>query len=405
MRKFITNLAFLLLLNLMVKPVWIFVFDRNVQEVLGNAEYGLYAALLNFTFLFSILPDLGINLNNTRKVATDSNRLKTHLPGLISLKLLLSVAYFLVIVVIGACIGYTGIHMELLFWLGINQILISFIQFFRSSLSGLHLFKQDSMLSVLDRSLMMIMCGVLLWGGVSGGEFEIRWFVWLQTVGYGITALVALFLVLRQSGKIKLEWKWSFYRKMIRESLPFAVLVVLMSMYSRSDMVMLERMLEDGDRQAGIYAQSYRLLDAINMFAMLFSVLLIPIFSRMIAKKEAVGDLVKLAYKMLMGVAVIVGVACFYFNEEIIELLYSEDLTRSAQVFAVLMFSFMAMVTTYVFGSLLTANGDLKLLNWMAFGTLILNVGLNFWLIPEYGVLGATWTTLITQGIIALLQI
>ena len=39
---------------------------------------------------------------------------------------------------------------------------------------------------------------------------------------------------------------------------------------------------EFGDYQAGVYAQSFRLLDAGQNFAFLFSVLLLPLFSKMI---------------------------------------------------------------------------------------------------------------------------
>ena len=55
-RKFLTNLGLMLFLNLLIKPVWIFAIDRNVQNVVGAMDYGFYFDLLNFSFLFNILP-------------------------------------------------------------------------------------------------------------------------------------------------------------------------------------------------------------------------------------------------------------------------------------------------------------------------------------------------------------
>jgi O-antigen/teichoic acid export membrane protein len=52
-----------------------------------------------------------------------------------------------------------------------------------------------------------------------------------------------------------------------------------MAFYNRIDGVMLERMLDNGQEQAGIYAQSFRILDAASMIAFLFSGLLLPMFS------------------------------------------------------------------------------------------------------------------------------
>ena len=52
-RKFLTNLGFLLFLNLLVKPFWIFGIDRTVQNMAAPGEYGFYFTILNFTFLFN----------------------------------------------------------------------------------------------------------------------------------------------------------------------------------------------------------------------------------------------------------------------------------------------------------------------------------------------------------------
>ncbi len=59
-RKFVTNLALLLFLNLLVKPVYAFGIDVGVQNAVGARAYGNYFILLNFSLIFQILLDLGI---------------------------------------------------------------------------------------------------------------------------------------------------------------------------------------------------------------------------------------------------------------------------------------------------------------------------------------------------------
>jgi O-antigen/teichoic acid export membrane protein len=54
----------------------------------------------------------------------------------------------------------------------------------------------------------------------------------------------------------------------------------------------------------------------------------------------------------------------------------------------------------YIFGTLLTANGSLKILNILALIALIANFGLNLWLIPKYQALGAAYAAIITQSFI-----
>jgi O-antigen/teichoic acid export membrane protein len=45
---------------------------------------------------------------------------------------------------------------------------------------------------------------------------------------------------------------------------------------------MLERMLEDGKTQAGIYANGFRFFEAANNIAFLFASLLLPLFSNLL---------------------------------------------------------------------------------------------------------------------------
>ncbi|MBZ0241975.1 MAG: polysaccharide biosynthesis C-terminal domain-containing protein, partial [Bacteroidales bacterium] len=72
--------------------------------------------------------------------------------------------------------------------------------------------------------------------------------------------------------------------------------------------------------------------------------------------------------------------------------------------FRLLMGSFVAVSVTYIFGTLLTANGNLKLLNIVAATGVVVNVGVNFILIPHWQALGAAYASLSVQIFTALLQ-
>jgi O-antigen/teichoic acid export membrane protein len=58
----------------------------------------------------------------------------------------------------------------------------------------------------------------------------------------------------------------------------------------------------------------------------------------------------------------------------------------------------------YIYGTLLTANGNLRFLNLTAAGGLLANILVNIFLIPIYGVLGAVVATLVTQFAVCGLQ-
>jgi len=403
-RKFITNLLLLLFLNVLIKPFWIFGIDLTVQNMVGDESYGLYFSLLNFSMILNILLDLGITSYNNKNIAENRHLLRKHISNIVGLKFILAGVYAIVTIIIALIIGYRNIQLHLLFFLILNQFLISFTLYLRSNISGLHLFRTDSFLSVLDRTLMIIICSVLLFTHVTSQPFKIEWFVYAQTAAYLLTSLITFGVVLARTGKLKFYFDRRFFMAFLKKSYPYALLVLLMSFYNRIDSVMLERLLSNGKEQAGIYAHAFRLLDAVSMFGVLFAGLLLPIFARMIKQKEDIGPMVQFSFLLLFVPAIILSLSSGFYDHEIMVLLNYSNSELSASIFRLLMISFLGIATTYIFGTLLTANGSIRQLNLMALIGMGINVGLNILLIPEIQALGSAWASLVTQLFTAFAQ-
>lgn len=390
-RKFITNLGLLLLLNLLIKPFWVFGIDRTVQNVVGAEEFGFYYTILNFSFLFNILLDLGVTNFNNRNIAQNTQLLAKHFSGIVSLKLILGFLYFIVTIGIGLAWGYRGSQLSLLALVGFNQFLLSFILYIRSNISGMLMFRTESFMSVLDRSLMIIIMSVLLWGHVISGEFQIKWFVYAQTSAYIIAAIIGYLVVVFKSKSLVINWNIPFFLMILRKSMPFALLTLLMTFYNRIDTVMIDKLLpkEIGNIQSGIYAHAYRILEATNQISFLFAILLLPLFSHLIKAKESLINIVRVSFSLLFVATSILAICTFFYSYEIMELLYEGHIAESASVYSVIIFGVMAMGTSYIFGTLLTANGSLKELNTIAAISLLISLTLNLIFVPKYHALGS----------------
>lgn len=415
-RKFITNLALLLSLNLLVKPFWILGIDLSVQNTVGSENYGFYFSLLNFSFLFNILLDFGITNFNNRNISQNRQLLHKHLSNIILLRLALAILYFIITFSVAFILNYDSSQLKMLLFLTFNQFLLTFILYLRSNIAALHLFRIDSFISVLDRLLMILICSVLLWGNVTGGPFQVEWFVYTQSVAYFLTFLIAFFQVTRRTHLFRLQFSIPFSLMIIKQSAPYALLVLLMMLYYKVDSVMLERMLPNGRQQAGVYATAYRLLDASNNISYLFSVLLLPIFARMLSLGEKVNHLVRLAVSMLGTLSLTALAFAILYAPLLMESIYpahdneshfvfKERIEQSSIIFKYLMGCFVAMSITYVFGTLLTANGSMLRLNIVAALGMLLNVVLNLLLIPQFESVGSAMASLITQGLTAAAQV
>jgi len=404
-KNFLANLILIILLNLLIKPFFILGVDAEVQNRVGEVVYGNYFSLLNFSFLLNILLDLGTTNYNTRSIAQHPHLIEKQFYKIIGLRFSLFFLYAAFTLMFGLVVGYDKSQFYVLLILMINQFFIAFIQFVRSNFGGLHLFKTDAFISVLDRTMLIVFCSVLLWTDLFSNEFEIIYFVYAQTLAYALTALIAFGLLYKKVGKIKLTLKRNFSLVIVKQSFPYALLILLMMMYSRIDAVMLERLLPDGATQAGIYAQGFRYLDAVNMFALLFAGLLLPVFARMIKQKNNELELViNQAFRLLIGTSIVVGVVAYLFSTDLLSLRYINTNNESAATFGWLILSFIPVSVTYIFGTLLTANGSLKALNQMAIIGVVVNLLLNLLLINLWKAQGAALATLITQLLTALIQ-
>ena len=404
-RKFITNLILVIFLNLLVKPFWIFGIDRTVQNLVGADQYGFYFSLLSFSLLLNILIDIGITNFNNRAIAQEPSLISEYFSNIIVLKFLLGIVYTIVCMAGGLAIGYASVQFKMLIFLIINQFLASFLLYLRSNISGLQNFQTDSFISVLDRTIAIIICGVLLWGNITEQQFRIEWFVYAQTAAYLLTVIVAFLIVLSKTEFLRLRFDMKYFISILKKSYPFALLILLMSFYNRIDSVMLERLLTDGKTEAGIYAQSFRILDAASMFAFLFAGLLLPIFSRMIKQADPIHDILGLSFRLLIVPALTLACLTAYYSQYIITWMYNEHMYYSSRIFPLLMFGFISISTTYIFGTLLTANGNLKELNILAGSALLMNIILNLILIPRYQAFGAAISSLITQTFMAVTQV
>jgi O-antigen/teichoic acid export membrane protein len=404
-KKFVANLALLLFMNLLIKPIYILGVDRAVQVEVGAANYGIYFAIFNFTFLLTIILDFGITNFNNKNIAQNNHLLTKHFSSLVSLKLLLAIIYIVVCVLAGFLIGYDTRLIKLLLVQGFNMFLVFFILYLRSNLAGLHLFKTDSIVSVLDRLILIVLCVVMLKTGIFKSEDGIMYFVYAQTFSYLLTAIIAFFIILGKTHSFSFKFEKAFCLMILKKSLPFAILTLLMSFYNRIDTVMIERILPDGDVQSGIYAQAFRILDATNMIAFLTAGMLLPIFSRMLKFKESVEPLVKLISTLLLTPAIVIGIGCLFYSTELMELMYKEHIEQSAQIFGLLMMSFIAVSTTYIFGTLLTANGNMRQLNYMAASGMVFNIVLNYFLILKFEAFGSAISSMITQFLTAAIQV
>jgi O-antigen/teichoic acid export membrane protein len=403
-KTFLSSLLITIFLNLLIKPLALFGIDATVQNKVGPEEYGLYFSLLNLSVIFNMLLDLGINNYTTKRIAQDPEIAKRYFGKVFAFRLILFLMYFFVLMIFAFGLKYSPKALFILSILGVNQFFVMATAYCRSHFSGFHFFKLDALISVLDRFLLIIIGGLFLFTTFTKIKMTIELFVWIQFICYFVTFCIALFLLLKHIEKPILNWDLTFSISYVKKSIPYAILIVLMTLYTRLDGVMLERIHPNGAYESGIFAQGFRLLDALFMFGMIFAGLLFPMFSKQLkTDSEGVKPLLKTSGNLLMSGSILIVLVTVFNANFLLGLIY-EKASESVPAFQWLMFGFIAICMNFIFGTLLTANGNLRVLNISSLFGIVLNIGLNFYLIPAYGAMGSAFASFLTQTFIALIQ-
>ena len=406
-KKLLSGLFWVLLLNLLIKPFWFLGIEVGVQNAVGAEQYGFYFGIFNLAYIFNILLDLGITNFNTRNIAQHPHLISKHFPYLISIKLLLLALYMVVTFSTGLLLGYHSRQFYLLAFLSFNQFLNSFILYLRSNFEGLLLFKWDSVISILDRVIMIAICGALLWLP-QHPAFKIEYFVYAQTAAYLLTALIALTVLVSKTGFGRLRLSRPFTLAILKQSLPFALLVLLMASYNRLDPILLQKLSPTGlgDYNAGIYASAFRLLDVLTMVTYLVSVPLLPIYARLTKSPTAeLASTTRIVTSLMLVYSITAAITLASMDTQLMQLLYTDHIDESATVFSILVYGIIPIAMTYVFGTLLTAAGRLRQLNTFALCTLAINILINVFCIPRWGALGSAWASLVAQSFMAITQL
>ncbi len=403
-RKFLGNLLLLQALNWLIKPVWIFWIERMVQINLGDDWYGRYFVVFNFGLLFNILLDFGLNSYVSTTVAKSGN------PAVIKPVLRLRVWLALVYVILVATLGSAqGFDSGILIMVILNQFLAGMVLFLRAVLQGRHLFKTDSIVSVTDRAIALVLCAFFIYNFQFTGRQGVLYFLYAQSIGYAVAVGIAAWFAFRRSHPVAHEnIENTPMQMLLKQTAWFAVLAFAMSVFTRIDAVMIRNLSEGGYAEAGSYARSFRLLDAALIFSSLISTMLLPVFAKLIADKKSTDAMAWLNMRIVLLVAVPACMAALYFGPPILHILYSGNAVNSPEnirlssIFGPLMACFIPMALVHVFGTWLTAAHRVKYLSMLAMICMLFNIGINFILIPRFGAEGAAWSCLSTQMVFAL---
>lgn len=192
---------------------------------------------------------------------------------------------------------------------------------------------------------------------------------------------------------------WRFSRRislsLLRDSWPFIFIAAFTTIYARIDQVMLKHMMDAS--AVGLYDAAVRLAE---IWLFVPALIASSLFPAIVNARENNPIEYKKRLVLLTGLLAIFGllvaIPATILAEEMTLFLYGSAFIASAGVLSIYVWASVFASIDIVVRYFLIAENRRTLIFIISMGTALVNVGLNLFLIPKYGIIGAAWATLIS---------
>ena len=362
-----------------------------ISRYLGAKGLGQYSFIFAFVGVFFIFSDWGLNYMMIKDLSRDFSKVNKYVSNIVTLKTILIVLSFVIYFITIFFIGKNEILITLLL-AGLIQITTFLGRIFFNILRIKQQGKLISLTNLLERIIAIILGGLFL-------------VLYKNLTAFVLCLLIAqlirmsiVFICSKKYFSYKFSLNWKFLKKLIKQGYPFLLVGVFATIYVQLDSIMLSFM--KGDIVTGWYNAPYKLINILNIIPVILLTFGFPMFSKLYKenKKQLQKLLEKISYySLVLILPIVVGV--MFLSYRILEFIYKFGSIESAQVFKILIVAELFVFLTTIFGQFIAACDKQKEFMKIAGIGAIINIILNFVLIPKYSLYGAGYATLISYFI------
>jgi len=388
--KYFKNTSWLFAEKILRMVVGLFV-GIWVARYLGPEQFGLFSYAQSFVGLFAAFATLGLDGIVVRELVKDESRRDSLLGTAFRLKLIGALLVLIALAMAVKLSHQDSLTTLLIFIVASATVFQSFnvIDFYFQSKVLSKYIAYANIVSLLISSLVKI--ALVL------NEAPLLYFAYV--VLFDSFILACGFLSVYRYKKFFTS-QWQFDAKvalsLLKDSWPLILSGLVVSVYMKIDQIMIKEMLNT--EAAGQYAAAVRLSEAWYFIPMVVASSLFPAIIN--AKKQSEGlyyaRLQKL-YDLMVWMAIAIALPMTFLSDWVVGLLYGGQYDQAGSVLTIHIWAGVFVFLGVAFSKYLTnENLTKKMFSRTLLGALI-NVALNFILIPEYGINGAAMATLLGQ--------
>ena len=374
--------------------VFLFLLTLVVSRQLGPALFGVYSLLTTVVLAANCFSNFGFDIWMVREVTKKPTQAKSYLSNILGLKVVTSLATILCVFLLFQA---TDLPSTTLHLLGVLSISLLFNTLSQSLWHYGNCFKQFIFHSVLWASSNVIksvlgISLVLLYR-------ELEPLIWGIVIAEAITLILSFCVICNRFGAFFPEFRISIWKDYLTRSAPIALGMIFSVLYFRVDIVMLKLMTKE--KVVGFYSAAYKLFEVAIIFP---SSIMLVLFPTLVEEYHSNHPQFKKSSKKALGLFFLVGggiaLTLWAFSPWIITIIFGDKFSPSIAVLEVLSGAIFLFFLNFLLANILISSGRESINTWNLVGATVANITLNLVLIPQYGAIGAAWSTLFCEAVL-----
>lgn len=224
---------------------------------------------------------------------------------------------------------------------------------------------------------------------------SVEWFAFSTSLDMLIIAILYI-CIFRKQTEMFFRVKLTLIGSLLKESYHFILSGLMVVIYSQMDKIMIQQFL--GEREVGLYSASYTIC---SLWIFVPTALINSARPLILSeKKECESKYLRKLKQLYSGVfwlSALISVFISIFSKLIMYILYGIEYMDASQTLAIGVWYGTFAVLGSARGIWILAEDKNKYVKYYLIWGAIVNMGLNYVWIPQYGINGAAYATLVTQ--------
>lgn len=395
MREILKQTSWLFFAQAITRVIGFF-YTIYLARTLGVGDFGLFSLGLAYFSIISSLADFGFNRFLIREIAIEKSKKWELLWNIFILRLLIISIFFALFAVFLYLFDQDKMRVSVILLASLAVLPQSIALTFDGIFIALQKLK-FSAISMLIGSLSIAFFGFIL---VSRG-FGVYGAINALILGQVVFALVLGLLLIKKEDLRLSEVKVPILKKALTGSAPYGILAILGLIYFRVDTIMLSYI--KGNFDTGIYSAGYKFLEALVFIPSSLGVVLFPKFVSLLKRPKETWELLFKSVKFMFGVGIVIAFAYYLILPQIIKI-FLPNYEKAISVIKIISLSIPFMFVHVPAAQVLLASEKyLKGIILLSVIPLTFNILLNFIFIPQYGFIAASWVSVASDFLSAIL--